>query len=131
MKSLFTIVLILFIAAGGLYLFGSGAMFVGQQIPGEASTGSYERMLDALEGLGFGIAYLITAFALYKRNSLARVLAMILVIWNLVGAISNSASNPGIVNLVWLSATVLLPICLFAAPIRAEFVSAANKERVA
>ena len=112
MKSLFTIVLILFIAAGGLYLFGSGAMFVGLQIPGEASSGSYKRMLDALEGLGFGIAYLITVFALYKRSSLARVLAMILVIWNLVGAISNSASNPGIVNLVWFSATVLVPICL-------------------
>jgi len=131
MKSLFTIVLILFIAAGGLYLFGSGAMFAGLQIPREASTGSYERMLDALEGLGFGIVYLVTAFGLYKRNSLSRVLAMILVIWNLVGAISNTASNPGIVNLVWLSATVLLPICLFADPIRAEFVSAASKERVA
>ncbi len=120
-----------FIAAGGLYLLGSGALFAGLQIPGEASPGSYGRMLDALEGLGFGIVYLITAFGLYRRNSLSRVLAMILVIWNLVGAISDLASNPGIVNLVWLSATVLVPICLFAAPIRAEFVLAANKERAA
>jgi hypothetical protein len=131
MKSPFTIALILFIAAGGLYLFGSGAMFVGLQAPGEASTGSYERMLGALLGLGFGIVYLITAFGWYKRNSLSRALAMILVIWNLVGAISDSALNPGIVKLVWLSAAVLVPMCLFAASIRAEFVSADKQERVA
>jgi len=106
-------------------------MFAGLQISGEAGSGSHERMLDALEGLGFGIVYLIAASGLYKRNSLSRVLAMILVIWNLAGAISDAASNPGIVNLVWLSATVLVPVCLFAAPIRAEFVSAANKERLA
>jgi hypothetical protein len=130
MKSLFTIVLILFIAAGGLYLVGWGAMFVGLQIPGEAGLGSYQRMLDALEGLGFGIVYLITAFALYKRNSLSPVLATTLVIYHLAGAISISAWSPGIVNRVWLSATVLLPMCLFAAAVRAEFESAANKERV-
>ena len=109
---------------GVLYLLGASAMFLGVPISGEARRSNLERTTDGFEGLGFGIVYLITALGLFKRNSLARVLAMILVTWNLFGALSNVFSDPGIINLFWLSATIFVPVCLYSGPVRAEFAAA-------
>jgi len=106
-------------------------MLLGIRIPGQAVPSRYNELIDGFEGLAFGLVYGLTALGLHKRNSLARVLAMILVIWNLFGSLSNLVSDPGIVNLLWLCATIFVPICLFSGPIRAEFANTRASEKAA
>ena len=57
------------------------------------------------------------------------MLAMILVVFNLLGAVYNLLSSPGIVTVAWVVATIAVPICLFAPPVRAEFAAAKHKQR--
>lgn len=131
MRILFSAVLVLFAMMGAMYLLGSISMLTALPIPGERSHTGPDRTLDGLEGLGFAVAYLITTLGLYKRSRAARVLAMILVIWNLLGAVSNLASDFGIVNLLWLATTLFLPVVLFSRTVRAEFTAVGSKRQVA
>lgn len=131
MKISFTIVILLFAFMGGLYLLGASAMLLGLHAPGQVARGRNIEILDGLEGLAFGLVYGITAFGLYRRSSLARLLAMILVIWNIFGSLSDVFSNPGIVNLFWLSAAIFVPVCLFSGTVRMEFATARTEEKVA
>jgi hypothetical protein len=130
-KSLFIVVILLFALVAALSILGGFAMIVGVKAPGNPQTARYGEIVDGAEGIGFGIAYGIAALGLYKRNSLARILALILVIWNLFGAVSNVSSDPGIVNLFWLCATVFVPVCLFSRPVREEFAAARPEAKVA
>ena len=130
-KSLFIVVILMFALVAALSILGGSAMIFGLKASGNPQTARYEEIVDGAETVGFGIAYGIAALGLYKRNSLARFLALILVIWNLFGALSDVFSDPGIVNLFWLCATVLVPVCLFSPSVREEFAAARPEVKVA
>ena len=130
-KSLFIVVILMFALVAALSILGGSAMIFGLKASGNPQTARYEEIVDGAETVGFGIAYGIAALGLYKRNSLARFLALILVIWNLFGALSDVFSDPGIVNLFWLCATVFVPVCLFSRSVREEFAAARPEVKVA
>ena len=88
-KSLFIVVILMFALVAALSILGGSAMIFGLKASGNPQTARYEEIVDGAETVGFGIAYGIAALGLYKRNSLARFLALILVIWNLFGALSD------------------------------------------
>jgi hypothetical protein len=129
MRVTFTIVVVLFALMGAMYLLGSTAILLGLHTPGQPVASRYDQLIDGFEGLGFGVVYAITALGLYKRNYLARYLAMILVIWNFFGAISNFFSGPSIVVILWLAGTIYVPVCLFTASVRTEFAVAKTEAK--
>jgi hypothetical protein len=131
MKSLFIVVILIFALMAATYILGGTAMLLGLKVPGNPQTARYVEILDGAEGVGFGIAYGVSALGLYKRNHLARVLALILVVWNLFGALSNVFSDAGIVNLFWLCVTVFVPVCLYSWSVSSEFAAARTQEKVA
>jgi hypothetical protein len=130
-ESLFIVVILMFVVVAALSILGGSAKIFGLKASGNPQTGRYEEIVDGAETLGFGIAYGIAALGLYKRNSLARILALILVIWNLLGALSDVSSDSGIVNLFWLGAAIFIPACLFSPSVRAEFAAARPEAKVA
>jgi len=130
-KSLFIAVIVMFALVAALSILGGSAMIFGLRSSSNPQTARYEEIVDGAEALGFGIAYGIAALGLYKRNSLARILALILVLWNLFGALSEVFSDAGMVNLFWLCATILVPVSLFSRSVRAEFAAARPEAKVA
>ena len=126
-RFLFNAVLVVFVLWGAVELLGAIGFLSG--VPGPAEAGPVS--LAALEGIGFGLVYIITAIGLYKRSPLSRGLAMVLVIFNLLGAVLDLAAKPGTINVLWLGATLLVPIVLFSAPIRLEFAAAKTKGKTA
>jgi hypothetical protein len=130
-KRLFSVVILMFAVVATLDILGGSAMIMGLKTPGNPQTARYEEIVDGSEAVGFGIAYGIAAFGLYKRNSLARFLVLVLVIWNLFGALSDVFSDPGLVSLFWLCATIFVPACLFSSSIRAEFAAVRTEEKAA
>jgi hypothetical protein len=130
-KSLFITVIVMFALVAALSILGGSAMIFGLRSSSNPQTARYAEIVDGAEAFGFGVAYGIAALGLYKRNSLARILALILVLWNLFGALSEVFSDPGIVNLFWLFATILVPVSLFSGSVRAEFAAARPEPKVA
>jgi hypothetical protein len=121
----------MFAVVATLDILGGSAMILGLKAPGNPQTARYQEIVDGAEAVGFGIAYGIAALGLYKRNSLARLLVLALVAWNLFGALSDVFSDPGFVSLFWLCAIIFVPACLFSSSIRAEFAAARTEEKVA
>ena len=52
MKGLFKVVVVLFVAVGGMYLLGSVAILSGLRTSVELPASSYQRAVDASEGFG-------------------------------------------------------------------------------
>jgi hypothetical protein len=91
------------------------------RVPGETSPGRHLQIIDGLEGLGFGIAYIMTAIGLYKFLSITRFLAVILLLWNLIGAMSDLSSLYGFSMLI---VTIGVGAWLLNPGVRARFSEA-------
>ena len=100
------------------------AEIVGVKVAGKTETvgqSRYMQIIDGSEYCAFGAVYLIAALGIFKFNRLVRYLAIILLLWNLYGAISDNLTD--VLNLGWLAIVVLAVVWFFLASVRTRFAA--------
>jgi len=134
LKALHALVVALFILGGlprGLVGIGELVGVRGAGLSDSMGQGRYLQLVDGFEDLAFGCVYLVAAVGVWKFNRFGRLLAAILVLWNLFGAVSSTFEGPDLANLSWLGLAVLVSVWLFLPSVREEFAAANEAAKVA
>ena len=124
-KALHISMVVLFVLMGLSQGIVGVAEIVGVKVAGKTETvgqSRYMQIIDGSEDCAFSAVYLIAAVGILKFSSLVRYLAIILLLWNLYGAISDNLTD--LLNLGWLAIVVLAVVWFFLAPVRTRFAAA-------